>query len=131
MRIAGKRQVTLPERLLQVMGLKEGDEFVVEASEENGVRSFQMIPYKSVRADIFTPEVRAMLAERIKEREAGMPMFEFSNVDEMFAALAAMKEAEKQVPIAVKVEKAKKQADKPSPGVLRRATAQNKSYVGG
>jgi bifunctional DNA-binding transcriptional regulator/antitoxin component of YhaV-PrlF toxin-antitoxin module len=67
MRIADRRQVMLPQRMLDVLGLEVGDEFGIEVSE-GGAR---VIAYKRVRSDLMTPEIQRMLDER--EREVSRP----------------------------------------------------------
>jgi bifunctional DNA-binding transcriptional regulator/antitoxin component of YhaV-PrlF toxin-antitoxin module len=67
MRIADRRQVTLPQRMLDVLGLEVGDEFGIEVS--NG--KTRLVAYKRVRSDLMTPAIQRMLDER--EREISRP----------------------------------------------------------
>jgi|HubBroStandDraft_5_1064220.scaffolds.fasta_scaffold106992_2 bifunctional DNA-binding transcriptional regulator/antitoxin component of YhaV-PrlF toxin-antitoxin module len=62
MRIADRRQVTLPQRLLDRLGIAVGDEIAVEMSEN----AQRVIGYKGIETSLLTPEIQRMLAEREK-----------------------------------------------------------------
>jgi bifunctional DNA-binding transcriptional regulator/antitoxin component of YhaV-PrlF toxin-antitoxin module len=61
LRIAGKRQVTIPQRMLDVLHLSEGDELqiLVEGNKITGARACVMAP-----SDLFPPEILAKLKAR-------------------------------------------------------------------
>jgi bifunctional DNA-binding transcriptional regulator/antitoxin component of YhaV-PrlF toxin-antitoxin module len=62
MRIADRRQVTLPQRLLDRLGIEIGDEIGI-AMSEHGQR---VIGFKGIQTDLLTPEIQRMLDEREK-----------------------------------------------------------------
>ena len=64
MRIVSKRQVTLPQRLLDVLGLGINDELQIEFNSQENVR---LIPVTKVRSDLFTPKITALLKQRERE----------------------------------------------------------------
>ena len=71
LRIAAKRQVTLPEEIVTALNLKKGDEFGIIVHNPSDIR---LVPYTRVRKDLITPEVEKILRKRRKEIERGQPM---------------------------------------------------------
>jgi bifunctional DNA-binding transcriptional regulator/antitoxin component of YhaV-PrlF toxin-antitoxin module len=65
LKIASKRQMTAPQRLLDVLGLNEGDEIQIEIAEGQIV---DVHPCKAVPTRMLTEE----LLSKIKEREERM-----------------------------------------------------------
>ena len=68
LKVASKRQVTIPQRLLNVLQLGEGDEIRLEV--ENG----QIVlaePCKVIPTRLFTPEVLTQLSKRQAEMDQG------------------------------------------------------------
>lgn len=94
-KIGGKRQVTLPQLLLERLGLHEGDEleFEIQDGVIVAVRPLALIP-----TQFFTPEKLALLRERaarIDERQqVKTPVHNF--------ATAAVQYVEKEAPPAAK-----------------------------
>ena len=82
LRIAGKRQVTLPEEIVTALNLEKGDEFRIEVRTPTDIR---LVPYTRVRRDLLTPEIEKILARRRKEIEEGEEMF---SLEEVLAAAA-------------------------------------------
>ncbi len=76
-RVAGKRQVTLPEEFLNALNLEQGDEFRIEVRTPTDIR---LVPYTRVRRDLITPEIEKILAQRTKEIEDGEEMFSLEEV---------------------------------------------------
>lgn len=68
LRIASKRQITVPQRLMNALNLVEGDELRVTV---NNKRIESVVPHTSVPADLVTPEMEATLERRRKEFMAG------------------------------------------------------------
>jgi len=68
-KIAGKRQVTLPQLMLNQLGLREGDEleFSVADGAIRAVRPFRLVPL-----DYFTPDVRRILETQVEEMASGV-----------------------------------------------------------
>jgi bifunctional DNA-binding transcriptional regulator/antitoxin component of YhaV-PrlF toxin-antitoxin module len=68
LKIVGKRQVTLPQRLLEVLHLGEGDGFQVEVRDGkiSAIRPLKLIP-----TDLFTPEILLELDQREQQLDAG------------------------------------------------------------
>ena len=87
LKIVGKRQITLPQRMLAVLGLDEGDELQVEV--HNGqIKSVR--PYKLVPKDLFTPDMLQKLDERERELETkGRKTVDIAELEEDKAAEAA------------------------------------------
>ncbi len=79
MKIASKRQVTLPQKLVSQLRLSEGDELeiVTNGSEITEVRSLKLVP-----TTFFTERIRKLLDEREKEFAAGGG-FELPDVSEL------------------------------------------------
>jgi bifunctional DNA-binding transcriptional regulator/antitoxin component of YhaV-PrlF toxin-antitoxin module len=67
-KIAAKRQVTLPQMMLQQLGLEEGDELEFSVAD-GAIRAVR--PYRTVPLDYFPPNVLRMIAQRTKEMEKG------------------------------------------------------------
>jgi AbrB family looped-hinge helix DNA binding protein len=67
-KIAAKRQVTLPQMMLQQLGLEEGDELEFTVAD-GAIRAVR--PYRTVPLDYFPPNVLRMIAQRSKELEKG------------------------------------------------------------
>jgi antitoxin component of MazEF toxin-antitoxin module len=70
-KIAGKRQVTLPNEFVQDLNLQKGDELQVIMHSPSHI---QIIPTTRVRKDLITPEIEKVLAQRRKEIENGGAM---------------------------------------------------------
>lgn len=68
LKIAAKRQVTLPQRLLNQLQLSEGDEIRLEVADGQivSVEACKVVPTR-----LFTPEIREQLAEREAEMAKG------------------------------------------------------------
>jgi bifunctional DNA-binding transcriptional regulator/antitoxin component of YhaV-PrlF toxin-antitoxin module len=68
-KIAAKRQVTLPQLMLNQLGLLEGDEleFTVADGVIRAVR-----PYRPMPLDYFPPEALNMIARRAEEMKTGI-----------------------------------------------------------
>ncbi|MGD0732386.1 MAG: hypothetical protein ABR956_14085 [Terracidiphilus sp.] len=96
LRIAGKRQVTLPERFLNAVNLKQGDHFMAIAYSPSDIR---LIPCTSIRRDLITPEVDEILKRRRAEIEAGAAMI---SQDELLKR-AAVKNARRRARSLAKV----------------------------
>jgi antitoxin component of MazEF toxin-antitoxin module len=64
LKIASKRQVTMPQRLLNVLNLAEGDE--IRVTTENG-SIVGCEPFKMIPASLFTPEILSQLSKREAE----------------------------------------------------------------
>jgi bifunctional DNA-binding transcriptional regulator/antitoxin component of YhaV-PrlF toxin-antitoxin module len=77
LRIAGKRQVTLPEEVLSVLNLEKGDQFRIEVRSPSDIR---LVPYTLVRKDLITPEIDAVLQQRRKEIDDGAAMVSLEQV---------------------------------------------------
>ncbi len=67
LRIASRRQVTLPQALLDQMHLEEGDILEVVVADD----SFTGKGLKLVPTNLFTPEILRQLEQREKEIDAG------------------------------------------------------------
>ena len=61
-KIASKRQVTIPQRMLNLLGLEEGDELHFTIREGH----LTVQPMKMLPADLFTADIRQKLAEHEK-----------------------------------------------------------------
>jgi bifunctional DNA-binding transcriptional regulator/antitoxin component of YhaV-PrlF toxin-antitoxin module len=70
-RIAAKRQVTLPEPIMTALKLRQGDEFRLVMRSPTDIR---LVPYMRIRSDLLTPEIEAILNQRRAEIEAGAEM---------------------------------------------------------
>ena len=68
LKIVSKRQVTIPQRMLNLLHLSEGDELQIEVSDS---RIQEVRTLKAVPTDLFTPEVLAKLSEREAEIRDG------------------------------------------------------------
>jgi len=68
LKIVSKRQVTIPQRMLNLLHLSEGDELQIEVGDS---RIQQVRTLKAVPTDLFTPEVLAKLNEREAEIRDG------------------------------------------------------------
>jgi antitoxin component of MazEF toxin-antitoxin module len=68
LRIAGKRQVTLPKGLVDALNLKKDDEFQIVMNTPTDIR---LVPYARIRKDLLTPEVEEILRQRRAEIEHG------------------------------------------------------------
>lgn len=71
LKIAGKRQVTLPKEIVRDLNLERGDELQIIVHNPSHI---QMIPFTRVRKDLITPEIEKVLARRRKEVENGGTM---------------------------------------------------------
>jgi bifunctional DNA-binding transcriptional regulator/antitoxin component of YhaV-PrlF toxin-antitoxin module len=67
-RIAAKRQITIPQRMMNVLDLDEGDElqFLVRGND-----LVKVVPCKPVPAHLVTKDVAAAIAKSRKEVKAG------------------------------------------------------------
>ena len=63
LKIVSKRQVTIPQRMLNLLNLSEGDELQVDVAD-NQICNFRSL--KTVDTGLFTPEV----LEKINKHEA-------------------------------------------------------------
>ncbi len=77
LRIAGKRQVTLPEEIVTALNLEKGDEFRIIVRTPSDIR---LVPYTRVRKDLITPEIQEILQQRRKEIESGAEMVSLEEV---------------------------------------------------
>ena len=68
LKIVTKRQITLPQLMLEKLHLREGDELEVEVEDGNilAVRPLKLVP-----ADFFTDTMLRQLQERSKSMDAG------------------------------------------------------------
>ncbi len=64
LKIAGKRQVTLPKEIVRDLNLAKGDELQIVVHNPSHI---QLIPFTRVRKDLITPEVEKILNQRRKE----------------------------------------------------------------
>jgi len=77
LKIAGKRQVTLPKEIIQDLNLRKGDELQIIVHNPSHI---QMIPYTRVRKDLITPEIEQILGEQRKKIESGERMIPMDEV---------------------------------------------------
>jgi AbrB family looped-hinge helix DNA binding protein len=68
LKIVSKRQVTIPQLMLEKLHLREGDEIEVEIDDANIVA---VRPLKLVPADFFSDTILQQLEERSKSMDAG------------------------------------------------------------
>jgi bifunctional DNA-binding transcriptional regulator/antitoxin component of YhaV-PrlF toxin-antitoxin module len=68
LRIASKRQITVPQRLMNVLGLSEGDELQIEVK---GNQINEVRPCKVVPTHLFSSEIVAALEAREREIRSG------------------------------------------------------------
>lgn len=68
LKIAGKRQVTLPKEIVTALKLEKGDEFQIIVHNPSDIR---LVPYTRVRKDLITPEIEQILQQRRKEVDKG------------------------------------------------------------
>ncbi len=94
LRIAGKRQVTLPEEIVTALNLKKGDEFGIVVHTPSDIR---LIPYTRVRSDLITPEIEAILKQRRAEIANGAETIS----QEELLKTAAVKNAQRRLRTAV------------------------------
>ncbi len=71
LKIAGKRQITLPKGIVDALNLKQGDELQIVMHSPTDIR---LVPYIRVRQDLITPEVEEILRQRRAAIEAGAAM---------------------------------------------------------
>jgi antitoxin component of MazEF toxin-antitoxin module len=88
LKIAGKRQVTLPNEFVQDLNLQKGDELQVIVHSPSHI---QMIPTTRVRKDLITPEVEKILSEQRKAIENGGRMVSLEEVLKKAARKNALK----------------------------------------
>jgi bifunctional DNA-binding transcriptional regulator/antitoxin component of YhaV-PrlF toxin-antitoxin module len=87
LRIASKRQITVPQRLMNVLGLSEGDELQIELK---GNQITEIRPCKVVPTDLFSPEIVAALEAREREIQSGKGRhLKLSELDEQGKAAAS------------------------------------------
>jgi AbrB family looped-hinge helix DNA binding protein len=79
MKIASKRQVTLPQKLVSQLRLNEGDELEIVT---NGSEITEIRPLKLVPTTFFTEEILEKLDQREQELKAGGG-FELADVSEL------------------------------------------------
>jgi bifunctional DNA-binding transcriptional regulator/antitoxin component of YhaV-PrlF toxin-antitoxin module len=96
LRIAGKRQVTLPEEVVTALNLAKGDEFRIVVRTPTDIR---LVPYTRVRKDLITPEIERILAQRRKEIGEGEEMFSLEEVLKTAAVKNRAAAAVRSVPI--------------------------------
>jgi AbrB family looped-hinge helix DNA binding protein len=68
LRIASKRQITVPQRMMNLLGLSEGDELQIEVK---GNQISAVRPCKVVPTHLFSSEIVAALEAREKEIKSG------------------------------------------------------------
>lgn len=68
LKIGAKRQTTLPQRMLGLLHLTEGDELQVDVAN-NQIQNCRAL--KAVPTDLFTPEILESLNRREAEMRAG------------------------------------------------------------
>ncbi len=90
LRIAGKRQVTLPEAIVNALNLKQGDEFRLVCRTPTDIR---LVPYTRIRTDLITPEVEEILNQRRAEIDNGAEMI----TQQELLKRAAVKNAERRL----------------------------------
>ena len=67
-RLAGKRQITLPPSVVAQAGLEQGDEILLVM---HGPSDIRLIPCARIRRDLITPEIDAILKRRRAEIKSG------------------------------------------------------------
>ena len=67
-RLAGKRQITLPASVVARAGLEQGDELLLVM---HGSADIRLIPCVRFRRDLITPEIDAILKQRRAEIKSG------------------------------------------------------------
>jgi bifunctional DNA-binding transcriptional regulator/antitoxin component of YhaV-PrlF toxin-antitoxin module len=67
-RLAGKRQITLPPSVVARAGLEQGDELLLVM---HGPSDIRLIPCARIRRDLITPEIDAILKRRRAEIQSG------------------------------------------------------------
>jgi antitoxin component of MazEF toxin-antitoxin module len=67
-RLAGKRQITLPASVVAQAGLEQGDELLLVM---HGPSDIRLIPCTRFRRDLITPEIDALLKQRRAEIKSG------------------------------------------------------------
>ena len=67
-RLAGKRQITLPSSVVARAGLEQGDELLLVM---HGPSDIRLIPCARIRRDLITPEIDAILKRRRAEIKSG------------------------------------------------------------
>ena len=77
LKIAGKRQVTLPKEIVRDLNLAKGDELQIVVHDPSHI---QMIPFTRVRKDLITPEIEQILGEQRKKIEQGERMIPLEEV---------------------------------------------------
>lgn len=77
LKIAGKRQVTLPQEIMSTLNLERGDEFQIVVHNPSDIR---LVPYTRVRKDLMTPEIEKILEQRRREIEHGGKMVSLESV---------------------------------------------------
>ncbi len=85
LKIAAKRQVTLPQKLVSMLHLQEGDEIEI-VTEGSNVVDFR--PMKLVPTSFFTEEILQKLERRERELKSGGG-FEVNNTSELRSRLEA------------------------------------------
>jgi antitoxin component of MazEF toxin-antitoxin module len=84
LKIASKRQMTAPQRLLDALGLSEGDEIQIEIA---GDRVVDIHPCKAVPTALLTTE----LLSKIKEREERLTQTQGLTIDQALQEVQALK----------------------------------------
>jgi antitoxin component of MazEF toxin-antitoxin module len=77
LKIAGKRQVTLPPEVMKTLKLEKGDELQIVVKNPSDIR---IIPFTRVRKDLITPEIQEILEQRRRRIEGGEKMESLENV---------------------------------------------------
>lgn len=78
MKIVAKRQLTVPQRLMDALGLSQGDEIQIELADGH----LRVRPYRITPADEMSPDAVAAIEKAIKQRaEHG---FQVGTPDELF-----------------------------------------------
>lgn len=67
-RLAGKRQITLPASVVKEAGLQKDDELLIVMKGPTDIR---LVPCARIRRDLITPEIDAILKRRRAEVRSG------------------------------------------------------------
>jgi AbrB family looped-hinge helix DNA binding protein len=101
LKIAGKRQITLPKGIVDALNLKQGDELQIVMNSPTDIR---LVPYIRVRQDLITPEVEEILRQRRAAIEAGAAMISQEELLRRAAIKNAAREQESNPLAAFEVE---------------------------
>ena len=76
--LAGKRQLTLPPKLVKLLQLQTGDQIEIQL---HGPADIRLIPCTRVRKDILSPEIEEILREREQAIDAGNDLISLEDLD--------------------------------------------------